>query len=456
MAVNSGNGFQVVEDFLRYWDRGGQMYYKDLADTVEATCRTFLTNSAFQYQIKSRAKSKERLAEKLVKRLKEDPRRYSSREDIERDIVDLAGVRIALYFPKHQKSVSQFLAQEYDIVQTIAHEGIQNGGEVDYQKRFRGYQATHFRARARSTTRALNESHTDMLEIQVMSVFQQVWAEVEHDILYKQLKGHPSLDERRMLDGLNGLVSMGDLHLEQLNDMYESRITSTQNKVNRFENEFEVGVILSSWLSRVATNITAGPVGTLFRFLKLPSVGLDTLEKLENLLASLQNDVNIPFVGVEPSTINASVVVMYHIVSSPPHNSLAELNENFRPDSSSQCCRVLISTIILLDELFPPLAVWEPRLTYCAFESNDDDRIASLAWLLGESAPRMAIMGECELDDEERTYVDVVWAWFSQHPSCIVKLVFGAAKIGLIRDSQQDISTLDRIWRVLHSILMPI
>lgn len=455
MGVNSGDGFHVVKDFLQYWERGGQLYYETLAKMVEGNCRAFLKNSAIQYQIKSRAKSKERLAEKLLKRLEEDPKRYSSPEDIEQDSVDLAGVRIALYFPKHQINVSQFLAKGYDIVQSIPHEGLQSGGKDEYQKRFRGYQATHFRARARIPAQSPNDSHTALLEIQLMSVFQQMWAEVEHEILYKQLKGHPSLNERRMLDGLNGLMSMGDLHLEQLNDMYESRITSAQNKANRFENEFEVGVILSSWISRLTLNINAGPVGTLFRFLKLPSVEQDTAEKLETLLSSLSNGIKIPFVGQDPSATNASAVVIYHIVSQGLVSSLDELDEKFRPETYSQCCKILISTVILLDELFPPLTVWEPELTNCALETEDDARIENLAWLLGESAPRMAIMGECKLEEEEESYVDTAWVWFSQHPSSMVRLVFGAAKIGLTRDSQQDISTLDRIWRVLQSILMP-
>ena len=52
------------------------------------------------------------------------------------------------------------------------------------------------------------------------------WAEVEHDLTYKQKKGTVSYDEHESLDEINGLVLAGELSLQRLQRISELRIAS--------------------------------------------------------------------------------------------------------------------------------------------------------------------------------------------------------------------------------------
>jgi len=70
-----------------------------------------------------------------------------------------------------------------------------------YGRRFSGYGAQHYHVRLKNKA-----YEADRIEIQVASVLMHAWAEVEHDLLYKQLTGDPSPSERALLDQINGLV----------------------------------------------------------------------------------------------------------------------------------------------------------------------------------------------------------------------------------------------------------
>lgn len=66
--------------------------------------------------------------------------------------------------------------------------------------------------------------HGDRVEVQVVSALANAWAEAGHDVLYKtHAYGDPSLEERRILDALNGFVRSGELLLEQFHEAFMRR-----------------------------------------------------------------------------------------------------------------------------------------------------------------------------------------------------------------------------------------
>lgn len=163
-------------------------------------------------------------------------------------------------------------------------------------RRFSGYSAVHYRIRLREQD--LNEPETRYaaakIEVQVASVLMHAWAEVEHDLVYKPLKGELSEEEHALLDQLNGLVMAGEISLEGLQKAGEARVGV---KGRKFANHYDLAVHL---LSRAAdmTELTEpigdsglGRVDLLFDL--ITRLGIDTPELLEPYLKALNGNVEL-------------------------------------------------------------------------------------------------------------------------------------------------------------------
>src|SRR3954465_12845236 len=73
-------------------------HYKCLAECAEQEIRKAMQNQGMQlWKTTSRAKTHQSLQEKLM--MRNEKKNYKSSEDIEKDVVDFAGVRIILYMP---------------------------------------------------------------------------------------------------------------------------------------------------------------------------------------------------------------------------------------------------------------------------------------------------------------------------------------------------------------------
>ncbi|RYN81868.1 hypothetical protein AA0117_g2403 [Alternaria alternata] len=211
-----------------------------------------------QAKVTCRAKMKDSLEEKLKMRNDKRQKPYSKIPEIQNDIHDLAGVRILLYTPSadeyikveemiqaiwgpevKRKPLGGFHAPPANDASTETEGGWTQLGNSHgstkkgrYVPRHAGYQAIHYRAYMNKEEDAT--VHTgrgsygwlsgDRVEIQVVSAFGHAWAEAEHNVKYKSYAyGRPSKQEERILDSLSGLVSSGDLLLEQFREIFDKR-----------------------------------------------------------------------------------------------------------------------------------------------------------------------------------------------------------------------------------------
>ena len=230
--------------------------YKKEFDFYEMACRivaqqleTRLQASGIRAIVTSRAKNPKRLASKIKQRSVE--KLYTTIEEIYDDIVDLAGVRVALYFPGERDEVDKLIKDQF-VLATPPKE-FTGTSNPSYQKRFSGYWATHYRVQIRDAS--LNEAqqrYADArVEIQVASVLMHAWSEVEHDLIYKPLQGTLSEEELAILDELNGMVLVGEIALERLQKAIEVRVTKLGTP---FGNHYE----LSSYLFEAAKPLLKG------------------------------------------------------------------------------------------------------------------------------------------------------------------------------------------------------
>ncbi|WP_406077285.1 GTP pyrophosphokinase family protein [Micromonospora sp. NBC_00858] len=274
-----------VEEFIArytkeydFYEQAGRLASQELESTLQAAgIRSIVTH---------RAKSRDRLQEKCRQReLKNGP--YKSVDSVFSDIVDLAGIRVALYFPAEIQQVDGIIRRLFNVAEI---KEFPEHGELRAGKRFSGYAAAHYRVQLKEQDLSDKRYSLARIEIQVASVLMHAWAEVEHDLVYKPLAGNLSEDELAILDQLNGLVLAGEIALERLQKAGEVRVTSSGR---RFANHYDLAVHLLSRvpdeMDRPVNEAGLGRVDLLFDLLS--RLGVDTPDQLSPYLAALHNDL---------------------------------------------------------------------------------------------------------------------------------------------------------------------
>lgn len=278
----------LVDDFTARYIKEFD-FYEQVARAAADMLEADLQAAGVRCIVTSRAKSVSRLREKCEKRL--PVKGYSTLDDLYEDIVDLAGIRVALYFPGEREIVDGRVKHLFEVL-----EPSKNFPEAGHQRpgkpRFEGYAASHYRVRLREKggSEQDNRYAAARLEIQVASVLMHAWSEVEHDLVYKPADGDLSHDELALLDQLNGLVVAGEIALEALQAAARRKV---ENGVRSFKNHYELAAYL---LSRVdaseVSSISDGGIGRIDQlFLLIRTLGIDTPDKLHGYLDALHGDV---------------------------------------------------------------------------------------------------------------------------------------------------------------------
>ena len=269
--------------------------YRKEYDFYEQACRmaaqvldSNLQSAGVRAIVTSRAKNPTRLETKV--KLRAMKKAYASVDEIYEDIVDLSGVRVALYFPAEREEVGRIIKSIF--VPVAEPKEFPTPGQPTDKKRFSGYWATHYRVRLPETL--LNESQKRYaearIEIQVASVLMHAWSEVEHDLVYKPLQGQLSEDEYAILDELNGLVLAGEIALERLQRAGDLRVSAHDRE---YTNHYDLASSLVEMAREKLAGLNIhdaviGRVDLLFHLLR--EVGMNTPEQLAKYVSALHTD----------------------------------------------------------------------------------------------------------------------------------------------------------------------
>lgn len=301
----------LIDDFLEHYNREFD-YYTEVARIVQQQLEATLLSHGIRAMVTSRAKRPDRLREKLLKRNRD--KKYQTFSDIYKDVIDLAGVRVALYFPGDRERVGTLVNELFEEVRKPKNFPESQKARPD--KRFAGYVATHYLIRLKPETLEDTKSRyaETVVEIQVASVLMHAWAEVDHDLVYKPEMGTLSDDEFSILDEINGLVLTGEIALERLQKAIQRR---TGKDDFNFKDQFE----LASYLTQRAAKLemqTAdiGKVDILFEVLRY--VKQDTPKTLSRFVAQIED---------EDRQRPIADVVLDKVLASQPKRKAAKLSE---------------------------------------------------------------------------------------------------------------------------------
>ena len=161
--------------------------------------------------IQSRAKEEKSFGKKAMTANEQNPEEPKYKNPMS-DITDLSGVRVITFFPSTVVKVCQLIQEEFEIIERVDHTAT-----AEREQRL-GYLSVHYLVRLGSDRRKLSEyKKFDGLiaEIQVRTVLQHAWAEIEHDIRYKSTSTIPQAISRRFMT-LAGLLEIADREFEAI------------------------------------------------------------------------------------------------------------------------------------------------------------------------------------------------------------------------------------------------
>jgi putative GTP pyrophosphokinase len=161
--------------------------------------------------IQSRAKDEKSFGKKAMTADEQNPEKPKYKNPMS-DITDLAGVRVITFFPSTVAEVCQLIQEEFEIIERVDHTA-----SAEREQRL-GYLSVHYLVRLGDNRKGLSEyrKFNELIaEIQVRTILQHAWAEIEHDIRYKSTSTIPQAISRRFMT-LAGLLEIADREFEAI------------------------------------------------------------------------------------------------------------------------------------------------------------------------------------------------------------------------------------------------
>ena len=240
------------------------------------------------HSIEARAKEIESFGRKVIEPSETDPDEPKYPNPLA-NITDLAGVRVITFFPRTLEKVGDIILSEFNVTEKS------DKAQVLLEEEKFGYASIHYVVRLKGNrTELLEYSRFKGLvaEIQVRTILQHAWAEIEHDIQYKSVDTIPSSIRRRFMS-LAGMLEIGDREFQAIQDEDESMRQSARQSVR--EGALDKVQITPDAL-RAYLDSRLGPDGRMTDFSyeylarQLRTLGFNDLREVDECVAGFDDD----------------------------------------------------------------------------------------------------------------------------------------------------------------------
>lgn len=170
-----------------------------------------------------------------------------------KDLTDIAGVRIITFYSDDVDKVAELVEKEFEV---------DRDNSIDKRKalepdRF-GYCSVHYvvgMSPERLKLREYQQYDGLKCEIQIRTVLQHAWAEIEHDLGYKSEKAIP-VDIRRSFSRLAGLLEIGDKEFWEIRKFLSSYTEEIAGKIEDDDlNNKDLDIVILKEFSKIDKNI---------------------------------------------------------------------------------------------------------------------------------------------------------------------------------------------------------
>ena len=274
----------AVEQYLRV-----RPQYEAFAKAVrEILVQALMAKEIAVNSVEARVKETESFGTKAETPSENDPRAPKYQHPLH-GITDLAGVRVITFFPRTVESVGACIREEFDVLE---HTDLSR--TLLQEERF-GYQSEHYLVRLSRKRTALPEyvQHRGLVaEVQVRTILQHAWAEIEHDIQYKSSTTIPKTIRRRFM-ALAGTLEIADTAFQAIQD-------EDKELKERARNSVEEGVLdqveitadaLRSYLDRrVGPDRRSTDFSYDYTARMLRRLGFTTFDQVESCIKDYDDD----------------------------------------------------------------------------------------------------------------------------------------------------------------------
>jgi ppGpp synthetase/RelA/SpoT-type nucleotidyltranferase len=237
---SSGKSSSWDQDILVDYKQKRPQYEK-LVKLTREKCEDLLTNISIKGVVQGRAKKPDSLETKLKdpgfeKWVSENQKSYKHPIYEHPDMMDLAGVRIGLFFPEDILTVEEEILKHFNKMHTFGtvtdertaprdkNEDIEKhdippwvDSVGDHWEHY-GYKSWQIVVTWKEPPDGVEDLIKPLrVEIQVGTVVSQAWAEVQHNIIYKKppnVRATPTM--KRMIDAINGMAITTEIMLREL------------------------------------------------------------------------------------------------------------------------------------------------------------------------------------------------------------------------------------------------
>ncbi|ELC8395424.1 GTP pyrophosphokinase [Clostridium perfringens] len=283
---------------IEKWYSENEDLYKKLIEKCKSIIEDSINDKNITVNsISGRVKEKESYCEKASKEKYKNPIK---------EITDMAGIRIIAYVNSDVDRICKIIENEFD----VDKENSVNKGELLGIDRV-GYKSVHYVVKMtedRTKLTEYNKFKDIRFEIQIRTLLQHAWSEIEHDRNYK-FSGVLPEDIKREFALLSGTLELVDIHFENISkkiDNYSKEVAIKLGKNNLESLELNSESIIQYLKQVFANEINNGILEPKFYgkddviINELTKFGIKNIKDLKNLMKFKFNytkDFKTTFIG---------------------------------------------------------------------------------------------------------------------------------------------------------------
>ncbi|THU33013.1 GTP pyrophosphokinase [Niastella caeni] len=184
---------KVFKDTTLVWEDLNKIYldYCKEIPKLEASAIYIFNNLmkvADVHSVRYRIKDAEHVVEKVIRKRIKDPQKVITIDNYKTELTDLIGVRALHLFKEQWNSIHEFITATWDLKE-IPVANFREGDSAEYKKKFEeagcelkehpfGYRSVHYIVETKPAKK------TYFSEIQVRTIFEEAWSEIDHTIRY--------------------------------------------------------------------------------------------------------------------------------------------------------------------------------------------------------------------------------------------------------------------------------
>ena len=235
-----------------------------LIDSIEDK----IGDSVGNVMIKGRLKKFETFYRKLLEK--------SRKQNIDlpfNNILDILGVRIIVPFLEDIQVVQNKIGEHFNVIETKYKQ--QNLSIQEF-----GYDSLHLIISIPGDLKSIVNIQDNLhCEVQIRTILQNAWAEVEHELVYKTSINKVEDAIRRKLIALNAMLSLADINFQEIRDYQrrliqdiEQRHTRILDKVStvpqkmggQYLDTSDIPIVTTPTISDISKDLTSVEVNDLF------------------------------------------------------------------------------------------------------------------------------------------------------------------------------------------------